>query len=54
MDLPAMNCGGMVLKWSKLNSLLDWLTSHEEEGLVFHHPDGRLAKLRRKDFGIKW
>lgn len=23
-----------------------------EEGLVFHHPDGRYAKLRRKDFGL--
>jgi len=24
------------------------------EGLVFHHPDGRMAKVRRKDFGIEW
>lgn len=23
-----------------------------EEGLVFHHPDGRMIKLRRKDFGF--
>lgn len=35
-------------------ALLDWLTSHDEEGLVFHHPDGRMAKLRRKDFGLPW
>lgn len=24
------------------------------EGLVFHHPDGRMAKIRRKDFGLFW
>lgn len=24
------------------------------EGLVWHHPDGRMAKIKRKDFGIKW
>ncbi|MAM84459.1 MAG: hypothetical protein CL472_07270 [Acidobacteria bacterium] len=31
-----------------------WLEKNEVEGLVFHHPDGRMAKLRRKDFGLKW
>lgn len=31
-----------------------WLRDHEAEGLVFHHPDGRMAKIRRKDFGLKW
>lgn len=35
-------------------ALLDWLTHHDEEGLVFHHSDGRMAKLRRKDFGLRW
>ncbi len=35
-------------------ALVDWLTRHEQEGLVFHHSDGRMAKLRRKDFGIEW
>lgn len=34
--------------------LLKWLEENNHEGLVFHHPDGRMAKLRRKDFGIKW
>lgn len=24
------------------------------EGLVFHHPDGRMAKIRRADFGLPW
>lgn len=25
----------------------------EMEGLVFHHPDGRMCKIRAKDFGMK-
>lgn len=35
-------------------AIAEWLASHEAEGLVFHHPDGRMAKVRRKDFGLKW
>jgi hypothetical protein len=35
-------------------AIREWLIRHEEEGLVFHHPDGRVAKVRRKDFGISW
>jgi hypothetical protein len=34
--------------------ILRWLTENEHEGLVFHHPNGEMAKVRRKDFGIKW
>ncbi len=24
------------------------------EGIVWHHPDGRMAKIKRRDFGLKW
>lgn len=24
------------------------------EGLVWHHPDGRMAKIKRRDFGLPW
>jgi hypothetical protein len=24
------------------------------EGIVFHHPDGRMAKVKRRDFGLPW
>lgn len=24
------------------------------EGIVWHHPDGRMVKLKRRDFGLKW
>ena len=32
------------------NGLKQWLLSREYEGIVWHHPDGRMAKLKRKDF----
>jgi hypothetical protein len=27
---------------------------HVVEGIVFAHPDGRFAKIRRSDFGLSW
>lgn len=30
--------------------LRDWLTSRTFEGIVWHHPDGRMAKLKKRDF----
>ena len=24
------------------------------EGIVWHHPDGRMAKIKRRDFGLEW
>jgi hypothetical protein len=24
------------------------------EGIVWHHPDGRMCKIKRRDFGFKW
>jgi hypothetical protein len=35
-------------------AIKDWLSNNRVEGLVFHHPDGRMAKIRRKDFGFEW
>jgi len=35
--------------------LRTWMTQHPEfEGIVFHHPDGRLAKIKQRDFGLPW
>ena len=31
-----------------------WLLNNNVEGLVFHHNDGRMCKIRRKDFNIPW
>ena len=30
-----------------------FLESASWEGIVFHHPDGRMAKIKARDFGIK-
>ena len=32
----------------------EYLTMHNMEGIVWHHPDGRMCKIKSRDFGIKW
>jgi hypothetical protein len=34
--------------------LRDYLSAALIEGIVFHHPDGRMAKVKRADFGFAW
>ena len=34
--------------------LREFLRCFQGEGIVFHHPDGRMAKIRRADFGFPW
>ncbi len=31
-----------------------WLAEFDIEGIVWHHPDGRMVKIKKKDFGYKW
>ena len=31
-----------------------WLDQHQAEGIVWHNFDGRMAKIKRRDFGFKW
>ena len=35
------------------NAIRDWLATQDIEGVVFHHPDGRMAKIKLRDFGLK-
>lgn len=35
------------------DGLKEWLAEKDIEGLVFHHPDGRMAKIKLRDFGLK-
>jgi hypothetical protein len=35
------------------NELKQWLGARAIEGIVWHHPDGRMVKIKAKDFGIK-
>lgn len=34
-------------------SMRDFLEHEDIEGIVFHHPDGRMAKIKKRDFGLK-
>lgn len=39
---------------TSFNELRDWLALHNNiEGVVWHHPDGRMAKIKLRDFGIE-
>lgn len=31
----------------------EYLSQKDIEGIVFHHPDGRMCKIRKSDFGMK-
>lgn len=32
------------------SGLREWLAERDIEGIVWHHPDGRMAKLKKRDF----
>ena len=32
----------------------DYLQDNAIEGIVWHHRDGRMAKIKRRDFGFEW
>ena len=33
----------------------EYLASHPQyEGIVWHHPDGRMVKIKARDFGLPW
>lgn len=34
-------------------ALREWLSGQDIEGIVWHHPDGRMAKIKLRDFGLK-
>lgn len=36
------------------DGIKQFLTETKIEGIVFHHPDGRMCKIRRADYGIPW
>ena len=34
------------------DGLKEWMRSIDFEGIVFHHPDGRKAKIKKRDFDL--
>lgn len=35
------------------NELKEWFKDKDIEGIVWHHPDGRMVKIKGKDFGVR-
>lgn len=35
------------------DAIRDWLNGRDIEGIVFHHPDGRMGKIKLRDFGLR-
>lgn len=44
----------MTSNWRTFDGIRTVLADLPWEGLVFHHPDGRMCKIRRDDFGLPW
>lgn len=36
------------------DGLNEFFAKNAIEGVVFHHPDGRMVKIKRRDFGFPW
>jgi hypothetical protein len=32
----------------------EYLAANAIEGIVWHHPDGRMVKIKRRDFNLPW
>lgn len=35
------------------SALREWLIGKDIEGIVWHHPDGRMAKIKLRDLGLR-
>ena len=35
------------------DGLREWILSKDIEGIVFHHPNGQMAKIKKRDFGMR-
>jgi len=38
---------------TEFEALKQWLEDKDIEGLVWHHPDGRMVKIKKKDYRLK-
>lgn len=49
-----LDCEKLDIPVVGYDHLKTWLNENYMEGIVWHHPDGRMAKIKRRDFGLKW
>lgn len=47
----SVKCEGVL--YGTFEGFHHYLSTHDIEGIVFHHPDGRVCKLRKSDYGLK-
>ena len=52
-DLVRHGAEGLESVPRTYDALREYLRTHNIEGIVWHHPDGRMVKIKAKDFGIK-
>lgn len=46
--------GGEILDAPRtFDELKEWFKGQDIEGIVWHHPDGRMVKIKKRDFGYK-
>jgi len=49
-----LNDGGWPVEVPRsFDAIKEWLSENDVEGIVWHHPDGRMVKIKAKDFGLK-
>ena len=53
MLVPHSSCDAYDDVPRTFDGLREWLSGRDIEGLVFHHPDGRMAKIKLRDFGLR-
>lgn len=46
-------CEVLQIQDLSFEGLKKYLSENDIEGIVFHHPDGRMCKIRKSDFDIK-
>lgn len=51
-NLPTLRIDDVAVPRT-FDGLKEYLAEHDIEGIVFHHPDGRMAKIKKRDFGLK-
>jgi hypothetical protein len=44
----------LVLPDRTFDGIKAYLSENPIEGIVWHHPDGRMVKIKRRDFGLPW
>jgi hypothetical protein len=45
-------CGVLLGVPRAFDAILKYLRVRDIEGIVWHHPDGRMVKIKKKDFGL--